>query len=251
MCRIIGIEHAIGNISCKYLHQLRNMSQLNGKLTDVFSSEAFSCQIDLVALHRKSFNEVFPESHELISNISLVLDYSSAYGIASGSRLVYPDHIGQVGPWIQIENGLISSRLPRDWSILLKESTKGWASGLFHQSKLNISHSSSISRTYTSVQPECYFFVCSRICWRKKPEPQLVFVTSICRNRKVPCIRLPHIEVHIRQTSAIDSKSYIIEFKFNIRSHITTTSVLSGKSLLFRLQWPGGILLVVFALRYL
>lgn len=67
-------------------------------IRDVLPSVTFAGDIDLVALHGKSVNEVLPETHELFRNIILVVNFNVSRGKTGANGLIDVDHVGQINP---------------------------------------------------------------------------------------------------------------------------------------------------------
>ena len=67
-------------------------------IRDVLPSVTFSGDVDFVPLHGKCFNEVLPETHELLRNIVLVINGYRSMGEPRADWLINVDHVGQINP---------------------------------------------------------------------------------------------------------------------------------------------------------
>ncbi len=82
--RIVGIQHTSCNI--------RN----------ILTSVTFTSDIDLVSFHAESINEVLPETHELSSNVVLVIDGDVSRRESSAHGLIDVNHVGEVNPAVRV-----------------------------------------------------------------------------------------------------------------------------------------------------
>lgn len=91
---VIGIQHTSCNI--------RN----------VLASITFTSDVNLVSFHAKGINEILPETHELRSNVMLVVD-SDISGRESGAhRLIDIDHVGEIDPAVGVGHWGVGTWLP-------------------------------------------------------------------------------------------------------------------------------------------
>jgi hypothetical protein len=95
-----------------------------------------SRDVHLVAVHAKGVDQVLPETHELGGELLLVGDGGLARREARADRLLNVDDVGQGVPAPGVLDWLVGAILPQEGAVLLEETLKGRASGLYSVSLL-------------------------------------------------------------------------------------------------------------------
>lgn len=102
-----------------------------GNVRHVHACVTLSHNVHLVVLQTKSIDKVLPEPHELVGHILLVLRGRGTLREAGAHGLVDVNDIGQSVPAPRVLDGCVGSILPQEGAVLLEETLKGGASGLF------------------------------------------------------------------------------------------------------------------------
>lgn len=81
----------------------------------------FTRNVNLVSLHGKGIDEVLVETHELLSDIILILGSNLASGEARVNGLLNPQDVGKVMPAPGVWYRLQSTILPQEGTVFLQE----------------------------------------------------------------------------------------------------------------------------------
>lgn len=77
--------------------------------------------VNFVSLHGKGIDEIFVETHELLSDIVLILGSNFASGEASVNGLLNPQDISKMMPAPRVWYRLQSTILPQEGTVFLQE----------------------------------------------------------------------------------------------------------------------------------
>ena len=112
------VDHQAGHV---VVGLVIGVEEGGGDVGAVEAGIGFAGDVHLVALHGKGINEVLPETHELSGDILLASGGDVAGREAGADGLLDPDDVGQGVPAPRVLDGLVSTILPEERSVLLEE----------------------------------------------------------------------------------------------------------------------------------